>query len=179
MVSKTENAHKAEQMEVLANDNGWDTQLNLDGIDELERTGQLSELVWTLYAKRGRETIKVVWRGNRQEEAKYTFGKNHRIIWWKSEVLRYLTSEPKETKEIPWKEDSPAIDIMKACLRKTITWTRSIDGQECESFVDVDLREEGSAKHFRVYESKNGRILEWADGYGFHSIALDRIVSVS
>lgn len=169
--------HKAEQLEKLAVDNGWETFLDVSNIDELRP--DLREVIWTLYARRGRETLKVMWKGNKQEEASYTFNKNRRILWWKSEVIRYLTSDPKEIRDVPWNSDTPALEVMRSCLRKTITWTRSIDGAEMESFVDVDLREEGSAKHFRVYEAKKGRILEWADQYGFHAIALDQIVSVS
>ena len=169
--------HKAEQMCNLAQEHGWETYLDVDGLDELNPNP--NDFIWTLYAKRGSETLKVCWRGNRQEEAKHTHPGGHRILWWKSEVVRFITSKPRFSEDdLPWDIDAPAIDIMRAVVNRTIVWIRSIDGAEMESLVDVDLRDPGSARHFRVYEAKNGRVIEWADKYGFHAVNLKQIKAV-
>ena len=51
--------HKSEGMEIVAKENGWETQLDID-TSKFEQTLELSDMVWTLYAKRGEKKVETL-----------------------------------------------------------------------------------------------------------------------
>lgn len=187
-------SHKSEALLQIALSNGWKAE-TLTDVHKFNETNNLKDVIWHLYAQRERETIHVLWEGNRLAGGLYKYGDHTVKLWWKNEVVKFLTGKPDITKfyrhsnevasaddeyrSVPWENDTPAVDIMLAVVRKEVKWIRKIDGQIRSAFVDVNLQEPGSAKHFRVYESKHGRVLEWADALGFHSVALDQIIDVA
>lgn len=68
-----------------------------------------------------------------------------------------------ESRSLPWKEDTPALDIMLAVLGKTISWVRKIDGEICTAHLDKETNL-GKA-YFRIKQTEvlavaflNGRI---------------------
>jgi hypothetical protein len=188
--------HKSEEIKQIALAQGWKAQVE-PKFELYDTSGDINDIVWHLYALRNKETLHVVWRGNRLESGQYVYGDYRLKLWWRVEVINVLKGKPDptkfhkkekeyiqsyeeivETRSVPWDADSPAIDIMLAVIKKEVKWVRKIDGVVCTAVVDVDLKEKGSAKHFRVYEGKNGRVLEWADTLGFHAVALDQIIDV-
>jgi hypothetical protein len=169
--------HKSERLKKVALENNWNAEV-VPNFDQFDTSGDYNDITWTLYALRGQETIKAVWYGNRLDSGLYTYGDTRRKLWWKTEILKYLNGEEKGG-EVTWNDDTPAIDIMRAVINRKVTWIRKIDGSELDARVDVNLKEPASAKGFRVYTAKTGRrILEWVDSIGFHSVALDSIISV-
>jgi hypothetical protein len=188
--------HKSEEFRRTAIKYGWDADVRTD-LSVYKRTQDIKDVLWNVYALRGKETLKITWTGDRFTQANYVYGDFRRRLWWPTEVSKLLAGKPDprkyrrkdsesvasydeivEHRSVPWSDDTPAMDVMMAVLRKEISWVRKIDGQVCSAFVDVDLKEQGSAKHFRVYEHKNGRMLTWADALGFHTVALDQIINV-
>lgn len=186
--------HKSEKIQQIADENDWETKLDID-IPESDGLPNYSEISWTLYAAREEETLKVVWRGNRQDFARYKYGSYVSDLPHKAAVMSVLCGEPDPLKyhdtsslspeqllkvrKLPWKDDAPAIQILKSTANKTIRWVRSLDNEVCEAMVTVDFNEPGSLKNFRVFEAKSGnRTLEWSDRFGFHAVSLNRIVSV-
>ena len=187
--------HKSEQFRRTAIKYGWDADVRTD-LSVYKRSQDINDVLWNVYALRGKETLKITWTGDRFTQASYVYGDLRRKLWWPTEVSKLLAGKPDprkyrrkdseiasydemvEHRSVPWSEETPAMDVMMAVLRKEITWVRKIDNQVCSAFVDVDLKEPGSAKHFRVYEHKNGRMLTWADALGFHTVALDQIINV-
>lgn len=182
--------HKSERMmqECLAN--GWKAQVK----PEIPESGNPDEFVWKLYALREKETLQCTWLGNRMQGATYTYGEHYRrFLNWRNEVMKFVTGKPnprklrvntpeniEEAHWVPWEKDAPAFEIMQAVLRKEITWWNSFSGETTTAFVNVDIREKGSARHFRVYQAKSGRrLVEWADNLGFHAVALDSIINVA
>jgi hypothetical protein len=189
--------HKSERFKCIAIKHGWKADVRTD-LSVYETTKQFKDVIWNVYAIRGKETLKIVWNGDRFIQANYVYGDLRRKLWWPVEVSKVLAGRPDprkyrrkdseyiasydeivEQRSVPWQEDTPAIEIMMIVLRKEIRWIRKIDSQVCSAFVDVDLKEKGSAKHFRVYEHKNGRMLEWADALGFHTVCIDQIIDVA
>lgn len=82
-----------------------------------------------------------------------------------------------QTRYVPWKEETPALEVMVSVLGKQITWVRKLDGEVCSAYVDKQTNL--GKKYFRVYETKAGRrILEWQDREGFHAVGLDQVISV-
>lgn len=188
--------HKSEHFKRLAVENGWKADVRTD-LSVYKDTKDICDVIWNVYAMRGKETLKITWTGDRFTQANYVYGDHHRKLWWPVEVSKLLAGRPDPRKYrrkdsdlavsyeemvqqrcVPWEPDAPASEIMLKVVKKEIKWIRKIDGQVCSAFVDVDLKEKGSAKHFRVYEQKNGRVLTWADALGFHSVALDQIIEV-
>lgn len=182
--------HKSERIRQVALANGWKCEIQTN-MDQFEKSGNLQDIHWHLYAKRDSQTIHIVYVGNRLEGGLYKYGDRSIKLWWKYEVIKVLTEKPDPAKyrkksdddtvdrAVPWDNDSPAMDIMLAVIRKEVKWVRKLDGSVCTAVVDVNLKEKGSAKYFRISEGKNGRVLEWADAMGFHAVALDQIISVS
>lgn len=171
--------HKSEKIKQIAIQNGWKCQV-VPRFDVFDTTGDVSDIIWDLYALRGKETISVSWHGNRLESGLYVYKDYRRTLWWKTEVVKFLGQDPKDAGPIPWEEDAPAFDILLAVVNRKIKWVRKLDGQECEALVDVNLSEPGSAKHFRIHSTKSGRrVLEWTDSLGFHAVGLDQIIEVS
>lgn len=188
--------HKSEQVKQTALANGWKSEVRTN-LDSFEQSDDVNDIQWDVYAMRDKETIHVLYIGDRFEEGTYKYGDHVVELSRRGEAVKFLTGKPDPRKfhkkrreftdsyddviqdrSVPWEHDSPAIDILLAVVRKEIKWVRRFDGQICFAVVDVNLKERGSAKHFRVYESKNGRVLEWADALGFHAVALDQIIDV-
>lgn len=186
--------HKSERLLEVAASHGWKAEVKAD-VHKYNETKDHHDVIWHLYGIRDKESIHVIWEGNRLAGGLYKYGDHTVKIWWKNEAIKLLIGKPNPAKfrvhgnivastgklshSIPWNNDSPASEIMLAVARKEIKWVRKIDGQVLSAFVDVNLHEQGSAKHFRVYDSNHGRVLEWADAEGFHSVALDQIIDVT
>lgn len=187
--------HKSEKMQQVAEKNGWETAMNID-IPESEGMPNYSDICWTLYCKKEDETLKVVWYGNRQDYSKYKCGDFVSEPPHKAAVMAILNGNGPDqfskikaklevdparllsSRKLPWDDESPAIDILKSVANKRIRWIRTIDNELCEAMVTVDFHSPGSLEHFRVFEVKSGRALEWSDRYGFHAVSLNQIVSV-
>lgn len=177
--------HKSEKVLAVALENNWEAEI----VTNAEPSMDIKDVTWVLYAMRGAEALKAPWRGNLMECGLYTYGEYRHKLWWKTEVLKFLTGQPDPKKlkissvtptSVPWTDETPAIDVMLAVVNRMVTYRRNIDGKILEAVVDVNLKREASAKHFRVYVSKSGRrMLEWVDGVGFHAIALDQIINVT
>lgn len=197
--------HKAERMEKIANENYWDTELSIDFPEEPSEIPNISDIVWKLHCSRkeedektgeviAEEILDITWIGNRQEEALYKYGNLIKYPTHKAAVMALITGEPNLSdytcpadarpelllryRQIPWDSDAPAFEILKKIANKSIKWVRRIDGEVCEGYVAIDFKEPGSLKHFRIFDSKSGRTLEWSDRFGFHAVALDQIISV-
>lgn len=186
--------HKSEFIKQVALANGWKAEVVTD-VDEFQISGDIRDIIWHVYAMRGRETMHVTYIGDLFEKGIYKYGAQVAHLSWRYRVMKFITGQPDPKKfirnnepalaedaiarNVPWERDTPAIDILLEVMKKEITWVRKFDGQVCTAVVDVNLKERGSAKHFRVYESKTGRVLEWADALGFHAVALGQIIDVS
>ena len=182
-------------MRDLAIAHGWKAEVypNLDTFDE---TGNVDDIKYELYAIRDEENLKVVWTGNLQTYSLYTYGEYSQSPARKAGVIALLTGtpdvkrmkkakpeefkpEPKAVMDVPWEPDAPAIEIMLATIKKKIIWISKMSGEERSARVYVDLDEPGSARNFRVYDAPSGRrILEWADSFGFHCVAIEEIIGV-
>jgi hypothetical protein len=186
-------AHKSETLKQVALLEGWKAEVQTK-LDRFNQSNDLNDIEWHIYAMREKETIHAIYLGDRFERAIYKYGDHVLKLFWRWEVIKLLTGKPDPAKfhrnipigegaplerSVPWEHDSPAVDIMLAVLRKEIRWIRKFDGQICTAVVNVNLKERGSAKHFRVYEGKKGRVIEWADALGFHAVAIDQIIDVT
>jgi len=182
--------HKSEQFKRTAELHGWKAQIQ----PVIPENKNWDEIVWNLYCVRGQEALHVPWTGDRQGIATYTYGEYKSHPARKAPVMDILSGMPDpkrlklrvhseeevaELRSVPFLPDSPAVDIMMHVMKKQVTWISKIDGRARSADVNVDLRDPRSAKHFRVYEAPSGRrILEWADPYGFHAVALSQIINV-
>ena len=189
--------HKSEEMEILAKENGWQTQLDID-ISKFEQTLELSDMVWTLYAKRGEkkiETLKVSWTGDLQSECSYRFGDYTLNPVRKAPVIALITGQPKIEKyhrdkdnsektreeriadrELEFDNDSSAFDILVNVVGKNVTW---IDRFGVEHTEGVPKESNLRKPYFRVKTTKaEKRVLEWANTSGFHACYVTDIVSV-
>lgn len=188
--------HKSEDMKQLCLSHGWKAEVYPD-LEEFDLTGDPETIRWKLYAIRGeedaQETLKVEWKSDLQTGCIYTYGEHYRLTpARKAPVIRLITGTPDPKKlKIPgapdpdqphWGEmvaDWAAFDIMLDVVGKRIYWVQKLTGEEKDARVEVDLREPGSARNFRVYEAPSGRrILEWADSLGFHCVGIDQIFKV-
>lgn len=182
--------HKSERLKQIALNEGWKAELKIN-LANYERTGDPSKIEWNVYALRGKETLHVLYQDNRFMASTYTYGKNVLHPVRSGSVIKLLRGKPDprkleenspesllESRSIPWRDDTPALEIMLAVLGKTITWVRKIDGEVCTAYIDKGVNL--GKPYFRLYESKSGRrILDWQDREGFHSVALDQIIDVS
>lgn len=202
-MESSEVVHKSENIKQLALANGWKAEVVPD-LSEYDISGRYSDVIYRLYAIRGneddlvQETIKVVWQGDLQIDCLYVYGKYSQKPARKAGVIKLLTGKPQfdqkrmkkakpqdfepdgpEDIGVPWEPDSPAIDIMLAVIQAEITWVSHLSGTDKSARVDVNLKEPGSARNFRVYDAPSGRrILEWADSLGFHCVAVEDIIRV-
>jgi hypothetical protein len=183
--------HKSEAMMQTALANGWKAQVK----PTIPESRRYDEIVWDLYCVRGQETIYVQWIGDRLTDATYTLGDMSRKPARAGSVIKLLVGKPDykkldhdeidavlQDRNVPWVHDTPAVEILLAVMHKEIKWIRKFDGLVLDAVVDVDTRSASSMKHFRVFESppqSNRRVLEWADGFGFHAVALDQIIDVA
>lgn len=183
--------HKSEKMMQTALAHEWKAQIKT----EIPEDRNYLNIVWDLYCVRGQETMHVQWVGDRQTGATYTLGGVTEYPARAGTVVKRLTGKPDlkklkpaeietalKLRDVPWVHDTPALEILLSVMHKEIKWIRRFDGTVCEAVVGVNTHSASSMKHFRVYESppqSNQRVLEWADGFGFHTVALDQIVEVS
>lgn len=196
--------HKSEDMELIAKENGWQTQTQTN-IQEYEETGNVDDIVWMLYAIRGeedkREVLRVIWQGDLQTGAFYKYGDYELRPARKAPVLKLITGQPdpkkfkRETppeekkkltaeeklavRQIPWEDDeSPAFDILIGVIDKTITWISPLTGEERSEFCpkESNLRK----SHFKVKTTSAGkRVLEWANSTGFKACYITNIIDVT
>jgi hypothetical protein len=189
--------HKSSEMEYIAKQHDWRTQIKPEFPDDFDSNPDARLIKWNLYALRGAETLHIQWTGDLQTSAKYTCGEYVLTPARKAGVIKLLTSVPDlekiaraakstmsidellESRNIPWESGSPALDILKSVIGKTIRWVRRFDGEICEADVRVNLSDPITRQHFKICEHANGRNLEWVDNHGFHAIALEQIVDVS
>lgn len=190
--------HKSEEMQILAEENGWKTKIEIN-LEKFEHTGNLEDMVWTLYAMRGEkkiETIKVVWTGNLQTECAYKYGDYILRPVRKAPVVALLKGTPNPDKycknknsgpvsyedatrnrELPFDNDSPAFDILVAVANKNVSWMRP--GSEIVHTENVPNKSNLGKAHFRVKTTKAGkRVLEWANSTGFCACYVEDIISV-
>jgi hypothetical protein len=156
-----------------------------------------NEIVWNLYALRGRESLHVVFIGNRQDHATYVYGDHRTTPGHRAAVIKILIGKPDPRKlvkltgheliekihnsrSVPWEHDSPAIEIMLAVLGKEVTWVRKIDGGIQQGTVVREMNL--GNKYFRVYESppqSGQRVLSWNDAEGgFRTVRINSIIDV-
>lgn len=190
MVEKRTNVeHKSERIKRAALENGWKAEV-VPKLERYDKSGDPADIEWHVYAVREKETIHVLYLGNRFMSSTYTYG-NYKLYPARSgSVFKLLSGKPDpkklegskpedliEARRLPWDDDAPAVDIMLAVLGRTVTWVRKIDGEICSGHVDKGTNL--GKPYFRLYESKAGRrILDWQDREGFHSVGLDQIIDV-
>jgi hypothetical protein len=191
-----------EELKDIAIEHGWDAETVPD-LSEFEISNKPEDIMWRLYAKRGKETIVVLWRGLSQQKATYNFGDYWLYPAWRGGVIKLLKGQPNikkfsakdkgqivpETYEellkkrsVPWEHDEVrAFDILLPVLDKEIHWVAQ--SQIVDSFK---LRTEACPKesnlgksHFRVYTTSRGlRVLEWANAFGFQACYVHNILEV-
>lgn len=183
--------HKSERVMQTALAHGWKAQVK----PTIPASQNYDEIVWDLYCVRGQETLHVQWVGDRQGDGTYTYGDYKSNPARRGAVVNLLTGKPDpkklnreevasllEDRSVPWVHDTPAVEILLSVMNKDIKWVRKFDQQVCEATVNIDKQSKTALRHFRILESpphSNRRVLEWADGYGFHTVGLDQIIDVS
>lgn len=175
--------HKSERIKQVALSNGWKAEV-VPKLHVFEQTSDPSDIEWHVYAIREKETLHVIYRGNRYISGAYSYGSYRQSPARSGAVIRLLTGKPNPrwldalAVRVPWEPDAPALDIMKAVYGRSITWIRKIDQEICEARIDKEVNR--GNKYFRLSESKAGRrILEWQDREGFHAVGLDQIIDVN
>lgn len=182
--------HKAERLQNIANENDWETQLNTK-FDDLNF--DIKSVEWNLYCKRGHEALRCTWVGHAFKDALYVYGETKTFPARPGSVQDILVGKPDPKKlkitptvddlfahrHLPWTDvDAPALDIMLSVLDKNLVWIRRIDNEMQNGYVDKSLN--WGKPNFKLFYSKSGeRQLQWIDRFGFHTVALDRIISVS
>lgn len=181
-------AHKSNDLQQICLAHEWKAQIK----PEIPPGAKPEEIVWNLYALRGKETLHVTWLGNRMQGATYTYGETYCLkLNWRNQVLKLITGKPDPRKlkgdnteklmadrYVPWDAETPDEKIIAAVIGCKISWIRSIDREICDATIPPDR----TRKHLRIIESppNSGRkVLEWADPFGFHAVRLDSIIEVS
>lgn len=181
--------HKSERIKQAALKHGWKSEV-VPKLEKYEKSGNPADIEWHVYAMRGKETMHVLYIGNRFISSTYSYGSWKQYPARSGGVLKLLAGKPDprklegtnaelllESRALPWNDDTPALDIMLAVLGKTISWVRKIDGEVCTAHLDKTTNLGKS--YFRVRETNQGRrILEWQDREGFHAVGLDQIITV-
>jgi hypothetical protein len=184
--------HKSEQMMQTALANGWKSEVIPD-LSEFEITQNADSILWNVYCQRGHEALHVVFTGDRQTSASYSYGDYRLHPARRAGVMDLLTHKPNpkkfkteentvekmmEDRVIPWKPGAPALDILLAVLGREISWIRKMDGEVLTSYIPTESNEK--SRHFRVYSNRHDeRFLEWTNMEGFHAVRLDSIIEVS
>lgn len=181
--------HKSERIKQAALQHGWKAEV-VPKLHRFDKSGDVGDIEWHVYAMRDRETMHVTYQGNRFISAKYTYGNHTQSPARSGAVLKLLAGKPDprkldadptelvESRSVPWVDDTPALDIMLAVLGRTITWVRKIDGEILSGHVDKVTNL--GKPYFKLSQAKSGRrILEWQDREGFHSVGLDQIIDIS
>lgn len=182
--------HKSERLKKAALHHGWKAQI-VPKLEQYEKTNNPNDIQWHFYALRDKETIHVIYHGNRFYSGAYTYG-GYRLNPARSgSVLKLLAGKPNprklersepekllETRQLPWSDNAPALDIMLAVLGKSLTWVRKIDGEVVTGYVDKATNV--GKPYFKISETKTGRrILEWQNREGFHAVGIEQIIDVS
>lgn len=184
--------HKSAELVKIATENGWQTQVVPKIPDDFNDKPDANRIEWNFYAKRGDETLHVVYRGERMlEDNVYTFGSYRRYPQRRVAIVKFLTGKPDlsknkdapaeqllENRNVEWTKETPALEVLLAVLGRQIQWVRRIDGELVEAHIP--RQSNLGSKYFRIYEhSTNGRYLEFINYEGFHTVALDTIVNVA
>lgn len=181
--------HKSERIKQAALKYGWKSEV-VPKLHRFEKSGDAADIEWHVYAMREKETIHVMYLGNRFISSTYSYGTHRQYPARSGGVLKLLAGKPDprrlegstvesllEARSLPWQDDTPAMEIMLAVLGKTISWVRKIDGEVCTAHIDKQTNL--GKPYFRIKETNNGRrILEWQDREGFHAAGLDQIINV-
>lgn len=187
--------HKSEAMMQKALANDWKAQVK----PTIPDSKRYDEIVWDLYCVRDKETLHVQWTGNRLTDSTYSFCGSKTKPTHKAAVLKIIEGLPslkqvakrkrnqdydslvedlEESRVLPFKPDSPALDVLKSVIGRDLTWVRKIDGEVCSGCVP--RLNDTNPKYLRVIQANSGRrILEWSDPEGFHAVALEQIIEVS
>jgi len=192
------NEHKSEKLRQIALDNNWQSIVK-PCLETFTATGNVDDILWTLYCVRGEEKIKAVWRGNRFRDSVYTYGAYRTCPARSGGVIRFLKGEPdhkklaaasavikvnyeqlKTFKNVPWEDSDtvPAFDVLVGVVGKDITWVRKRDGsvktENCPKSSNV------GKPHFKLKTTIAGRrVLEWSNSFGFQACYLDDIIDVN
>lgn len=183
--------HKSAELVKIAEENGWSAEVVPEFPADFDDNPDANRIKWNFYAMRGDEKIHVVYRGDRMlEDNVYRFGSYTRYPQRRVAVVRFLEGQPDVSKRkdatpesliqnrnVDWTDETPALDILLQVLGSGITWIRKMDGQIQEANIPRDSNL--GSKYFRIYEHpRNGRYLEFTNFEGFHTVAVDSIVSV-
>lgn len=182
--------HKSERIKHSALSYGWKAEV-VPKLQRYEKSGDPADIEWHVYAMRDKETVHVLYLGNRFVSATYSYGKHKQYPARSGAVMKLLAGKPDprklegsdpvqllESRSVPWDDETPALEIMLAVLGRSITWVRKIDGEVCTAYLDKATNL--GKTYFRVSQTKAGRrILEWQDREGFHSVGLEQIIDVS
>lgn len=180
--------HKSERIKRAALSNGWKAEV-VPKLHRYEKSGDASDIEWHVYALRDKESMHVMYLGNRFISSTYSYGNHKQYPARSGGVLRLLAGKPDprkldgdadvllESRRLPWEDDAPALDVMLAVLGKSISWVRKIDGEVLTAHIDKATNL--GKPYFRVRDTSQGRrILEWQDREGFHAVGLDQIIDV-
>lgn len=198
---ETHEAHKSDIMMQFAVEKGWQAVVTVD-VSEFEISGKPDDIIWKLLAKReallGDETLIVHWSGDSQQKATYNYGDYWLYPAWRGGVIKLIEgkADPKKfskrdkgkfsedtydvamlEREVPFDDDAPAFDILKAVLDRTVTWYRKMEGKEHQEFVPK-VSNLGKS-YFKLRTTAEGkRVLEWANNWGFHACYVKDIIRV-
>lgn len=184
-----EKEHKSERIKRAALAHGWKADV-VPKLHRYESSGDPGDIEWHVYAIRGKETVHVMYLGNRFVSSTYSYGNYKQYPARSGSVLKLLAGKPDprrlegtdpaqlmESRSVPWDDETPALEVMLAVLGRTITWVRKMDNEVCSAHLDKSTNLGKS--YFRVTQTKSGRrILDWQDREGFHSVGLDQIIEV-
>lgn len=182
--------HKSHALEAICERNGWETQIVPRRNDDLTFC-----IEWNLYAKRGKETLRVTWDDNLMRNATYTYGENcSRRLNWRNQVVKLVEGKPNprhlktantaeliETRSVPWGPGTPDDKILASLVGTTISYVGMIDPTVKTAMIPA-FRGDEKDRFLRVVESPphSGRkVVEWTDATGFHAVRLDSIVEVT
>lgn len=202
MSDDLEDLHPSESMKLEAISEGWEATVIPD-VTEYEISGDFKDIVYTLYAKRDKEFLKVQWRGWAQDNAHYSYGDYHLYPAWRGGVYKLIKGKPNRSKfsindkgkktevsyqemlkdrSVPWDDDeeTPAFDILLAVLGKEIKWVTNVHGvvRERNEYCPKDVNL-GNANFRLRTTSANKRVLNFGNNYGFHACYITDILEVS
>lgn len=185
--------HKSERAKRFALAQGWKSTVVPD-LSPFEKSGNPKDIVWTLYAIREKESIKVVWTGDLFTSSVYKYGSYELHPARIGSVLRLLEGKPDPSKlngsggrlaqedvsvyrNVDWDDETPAFDILVRVLGKEIVWAKT-NGEIVSEMCPKDSNL--GKPHFRVYSSKEGkRILEWCNPFGFQACYVNNVLEVN
>lgn len=181
--------HKSERIKQAALEHGWKAEV-VPRLHRYEKSNNPSDIEWHVYAMRDKETMHVIYLGNRFISSTYSYGKYKQFPARSGSVLRLLAGKPDprrleassaadllQSRSVPWDNETPALEVLLSVIGKTITWIRLLDQEVCSAYIEKSTNI--GKPYFKISESKAGRrILEWQDREGFHSVGLEQIINV-